>query len=216
MLRPDAGVDDADDDVGAGVDLAAEGRPDGRGTDERRVVVEGMLQRVLLDGDDAGRLEEVGDLVRGQCRRHAAIGGAEGRPDLHPGDGLLGPGADVLRPAGGVAVVGLHGGRILREGPAGGPGAGGGEAVDAPGVRGGHVEVVLDHDVDRRRVLAAEEGRIGLRDRAGGRLRPDERRVRREGRRRELRWVHADGDAREEELSCQQAQHGQGNDDPSH
>ena len=74
VFGPDAGIDDADDHVAASGGRTAERRPDGRRADERRVVVERVLERVLLDRDDTIRLEQGADLVGREPGRDATKG----------------------------------------------------------------------------------------------------------------------------------------------
>jgi len=57
VLRPDAGVDDADDHVRRSVVLSTEARPDSGGADEVSGVAERLLERVALDGSDARDIE---------------------------------------------------------------------------------------------------------------------------------------------------------------
>ena len=217
MFRPDARVDDADDDVAAGIGRAAERRPDGRRADERGVVVVRLLERVLLDRDDAVDLEQVADLVRRDLPRDAAVGRAEGRADLELRRGLLGTSRDLLGQRCRVVVVRLDGRCVGLERLAGHARARGGEAVDAAGVGRRCVEVVLDHDVDERRVRASEERRVGLwaiAPETG--LGPAEGRVRGQWGGRELRWVGAGDRSGEDGLPCQQTKRGDGGRDPSH
>jgi hypothetical protein len=75
MLGPDAGVDDADDDILAGLALTAELAPDAAArveTEERRRVVGRRLrQRVAPDRDDVLRGLELGDLTLAEGRGKA-------------------------------------------------------------------------------------------------------------------------------------------------
>ena len=216
VLWPDARVDDAHDHVAAGLGRSTEGRPDGLGADEGGVVVERMLQRVLLDRYDARRIEERADLIRGDGRLDAAVRGGVRGPDLQARDRRLGARRDRAREIARVRLVGADGGRVLLELLAGHARARRGQPGDAAVVGRCRVVVVLDHDLDRRRVLPAQKGRVALGDRTRSGLRRRVGRVGRERRCREPRWVGADGDAGKHQLPSQQAQHGHHDDASLH
>ena len=77
-LRPDAGVDDADDDALAGVgpsaDLRPEAVPAGESEERRREVGVGLAKSILLDRQYARRLGERLCLLAGQVGREAVVG----------------------------------------------------------------------------------------------------------------------------------------------
>jgi hypothetical protein len=137
VLRPDSGVDDADDHTLAGVPLPAELSPDGLRADERgRLVGVGMLERVGVDADDARKGAERRERARRQLNGEATDHHVVLVQYAEAGD--RGPrGArerGVARAE--VRAVGLHGPRARVE-PTSRPGRGAarpGEAADAAAV----------------------------------------------------------------------------------
>jgi hypothetical protein len=127
--------------------------------------------------DDAVHLEQGPDGVGRDTRGDAAVDGLEGLGDLGGRNGLLDGRADLAGERAGVALVRPYGAAVSGELLARDGGARGLEAGDVAGVGRGRVEVVLEEHVQGRGVRAAEERRVGLRERAEGRLRAVERRV---------------------------------------
>ena len=97
MLGPDARVDVADDHVRAGIRRSAERGPHVRRADERRVVVERLVQGVLLDRVDAGDGEDLTDLVGRHPGGDAAVGRDELGADPRGRHGALDRGGDRVR-----------------------------------------------------------------------------------------------------------------------
>ena len=180
VLRPDAGVDDADDDVLACV---SEPPSDGQTSVAPMNSVLSSLRLLAaspLHRRDARDAQELRDPVRRNAGRHAAVGEAERRAEANARHCALHRLAYARHLAGRVAAVARDRPPVLREGLAGDARARRLEAANAPAVRRHRVEVVLDHHVHELRAREAEQRPIGLRGVAGERLRSVERRRRSE------------------------------------
>ena len=165
MLRPDAGVEHADDDAFAGAFLAAEVGPDGRCSDEAGGGVGLDLEDLVrIDRLDAGQLGNGAKLVGRDDHGHGVQDEVEAAGHLgavHLGlqlrDERVAPGLEI----GAIAdrVVGLQVDRL----PATDRRVGRREALDATSVGGNRVIGQLDDDGDPA-VLAGSLGEIPTED----------------------------------------------------
>src|SRR4029077_341076 len=189
VFRPDAGVDETDQDALAGVRLAAKRRPHRGGAYERGGVAlrQRVLEVVFLDRLHTWDREQGLDLVGRDRRRDAAVDGRVARADRCRRDGRddRGGGLDLL--ALDVALVLTDRVAVVLQRLAGLARARRSQAVDTAHVGGGGGVAVLEHHVDRVRARQAEQRRIGL----GyvGRLGRGESRVRRKLCRRQGGWI---------------------------
>ena len=174
VLGPDARVDDADDDVRRGLVLPAQRGPDSGRTDELRRVTQRLLEVVLLDGDDAAHSQKIGDGVGGHLGCDAAVNRLERLNDPRARDGTRDGRAGLVRDLPRVLLVAPYVVVVVPQLLAGDRWARRGKPGDAPFVRGRGVVVVLDQDVDWRRVGAPEQRRIRSCDVRGRSLGPDE------------------------------------------
>ena len=163
-LRPDAGVDHADDDVRAGVVLPAQRRPDVGRAEEAGVVVLRLVERVLLHGEDARNREQPRDLVRRHAGGDAAVGDRERGAELGSVHCALDRKVDPLDLGIGKALVALDRQGVLRERLVRHARARGLEALDPACIRRSRRHGVLDHHRHELRPRQPEQRGIRLRD----------------------------------------------------